>query len=208
MSAIRIFNRLSQLLDVAAARAAAAWPRFNTDGTVTERTAAQMLGDIGAAASAHTHAGLYLPQLVIYTETDTAAGTSTWGQIGNAVALPAGSIWQWVSTCHLNTAGTGRLQARLAFTGTVSAPLTASGAYRGGAWSNANGNVYSFTGWTGSPPATGLIHDATNYDRFEWATGFIKVGDAGNLTLQAYRYSGTDAPYIGAGSCIVLTRGN
>jgi len=55
MSAFRIFSRFAELLDINVTRAAAAWLRLNTDGTVTERTAAQVLSDIGGAASSHEH---------------------------------------------------------------------------------------------------------------------------------------------------------
>jgi hypothetical protein len=48
MSAFRIFSTFAELLDVKVTRAAAAWLRLNTDGTVSERTAAQTLADIGA----------------------------------------------------------------------------------------------------------------------------------------------------------------
>lgn len=52
MGANRIFSRFAELLDIAASRAAVAWLRLNADGTVSERTAAQTLGDLGAASSA------------------------------------------------------------------------------------------------------------------------------------------------------------
>ena len=55
MSAFRIFSRFAELLDINVTRAAAAWLRLNADGTVTERTAAQVLSDIGGAASSHAH---------------------------------------------------------------------------------------------------------------------------------------------------------
>ena len=55
MSAFRIFSRFAELLDINVTRAAAAWLRLNADGTVTERTAAQVLSDIGGAASSHEH---------------------------------------------------------------------------------------------------------------------------------------------------------
>jgi hypothetical protein len=58
MSAFRIFRRFAELLDIKVTRAAAAWLRLNTDGTVTERTAAQTLSDIGAAATSHAHGSI------------------------------------------------------------------------------------------------------------------------------------------------------
>jgi hypothetical protein len=48
MGAFRIFSRFAELLDIKVTRAAAAWLRLNADGTVSERTAAQTLSDIGA----------------------------------------------------------------------------------------------------------------------------------------------------------------
>jgi hypothetical protein len=50
MAAFRIFSRFAELLDIKATRAAAAWLRLNNDGTVSERTAAETLGDLGADA--------------------------------------------------------------------------------------------------------------------------------------------------------------
>lgn len=47
----RIFKRLSELLDVAVTRAAIVFPRFNTDGTVSQRTVAELRSDIGLPAS-------------------------------------------------------------------------------------------------------------------------------------------------------------
>jgi hypothetical protein len=47
MSAFRIFSRFAELLDINVTRAAAAWLRLNADGTVSERTAAQTLSDLG-----------------------------------------------------------------------------------------------------------------------------------------------------------------
>jgi hypothetical protein len=47
MSAFKIFSRFADLLDVKITRAAAAWLRLNADGTVSERTAAQTLSDLG-----------------------------------------------------------------------------------------------------------------------------------------------------------------
>ncbi len=47
MGAIRIFSRFDELLDVEVTRVAPAWFRLNADGTVTERTAAQTLADLG-----------------------------------------------------------------------------------------------------------------------------------------------------------------
>jgi hypothetical protein len=48
MIAQRVIYYFRDLLDIKATRAASAWLRLNTDGTVSERTAAQTLGDIGA----------------------------------------------------------------------------------------------------------------------------------------------------------------
>lgn len=69
MGALRIFSRFAELLDIKVTRAAAAWLRLNADGTVTERTAAQTLSDIGAQA-----AGNYA------TGGGTATGTNTGDQ--------------------------------------------------------------------------------------------------------------------------------
>jgi hypothetical protein len=52
MGAFRIFSRFAELLDIKVVRGAASWLRLNTDGTVTERTAAETRGDLGAAALA------------------------------------------------------------------------------------------------------------------------------------------------------------
>ena len=52
MAAFRIFSRFAELLDINVARATASWLRLNTDGTVSERTGAQTLADIGAATAA------------------------------------------------------------------------------------------------------------------------------------------------------------
>lgn len=52
MGAFRIFSRFAELLDIKVVRAASAWLRLNTDGTVTERTAAETRTDIGAAPTA------------------------------------------------------------------------------------------------------------------------------------------------------------
>jgi len=51
MSAFRIFSRFADLIDINVTRAAAAWLRLNADGSVTERTAAQTLADVGGVAS-------------------------------------------------------------------------------------------------------------------------------------------------------------
>lgn len=51
MGAVKIFRYLSQLLDVAVTRAEAKWPRFNADGTVSQRTAAETRSDIGAGVA-------------------------------------------------------------------------------------------------------------------------------------------------------------
>ena len=53
MAATRIIYRFDGLLDIAVTRAVPAWLRLNADGTVSERTASQTLGDIGAASSTH-----------------------------------------------------------------------------------------------------------------------------------------------------------
>lgn len=58
MGAFRIFSRFAELLDIAVSRAAPAWLRLNANGTVTERTAAQTLSDLGAAASSHVHGNI------------------------------------------------------------------------------------------------------------------------------------------------------
>jgi hypothetical protein len=50
MIAQRVIYFFSDLLDIKATRAAAAWLRLNANGTVSERTAAQTLGDLGADA--------------------------------------------------------------------------------------------------------------------------------------------------------------
>lgn len=47
MSAFKIFSRFAELLDINVTRAAVAWLRLNADGTVTERTAAETLSDLG-----------------------------------------------------------------------------------------------------------------------------------------------------------------
>lgn len=48
MIAQRVIYYFRDLLDIKATRAAAAWLRLNANGTVSERTAAQTLGDLGA----------------------------------------------------------------------------------------------------------------------------------------------------------------
>jgi len=52
MGAIRIFSRFAELLDIAVSRAAVSWLRLNADGTVSERTAAETVADLGIEASA------------------------------------------------------------------------------------------------------------------------------------------------------------
>lgn len=51
MAASRIFSRLAELLDVNVTRAAAVWLRLNADGTTSQRTSAETLGDLGAAST-------------------------------------------------------------------------------------------------------------------------------------------------------------
>jgi hypothetical protein len=48
MIAQRVIYYFRDLIDIKSTRAAAAWLRLNANGTVSERTAAQTLGDIGA----------------------------------------------------------------------------------------------------------------------------------------------------------------
>jgi hypothetical protein len=72
MSALRIFSRFAELLDVKITRAAAAWLRLNADGTVSERTAAQTLGDLGAYPAASISGAS-----VSYASTAGSADTAT-----------------------------------------------------------------------------------------------------------------------------------
>ena len=51
MAASRIFSRLAELLDVQVNRAAAVWLRLDETGEVSQRTAAETLGDLGAAST-------------------------------------------------------------------------------------------------------------------------------------------------------------
>lgn len=78
MSALRILRRFSELLDIKVTRAAAAWLRLNTDGTVTERTGAQTLGDLGVTVLATTTPGTGVAA-ALGIAANTAGGVLTHG---------------------------------------------------------------------------------------------------------------------------------
>lgn len=70
-------SAFADLTDIAIARAAAAWLRLNTDGTTSQRTAAETLADIGAAPSSGTALGLTVggASTAAYATTAGAANT-------------------------------------------------------------------------------------------------------------------------------------
>lgn len=78
MGAFRIFSRLAELLDIAVTRAAPAWLRLNADGTVSERTASQTLGDIGGVSTGRTVAGHPLSSNVTLVSADISDASQTW----------------------------------------------------------------------------------------------------------------------------------
>jgi hypothetical protein len=68
MIAQRVIYYFRDLLDIKASRAAAAWLRLNTDGTVSERTAAQTLGDLGAVPYTGATSALDMGEHPIFTQ--------------------------------------------------------------------------------------------------------------------------------------------
>jgi hypothetical protein len=77
MSALRIFSRFAELLDIKTNRAAAAWLRLNADGTYSERTAAETRGDIGAQVAGNyiqNNSGARIPPRIT---TITSSATPT-----------------------------------------------------------------------------------------------------------------------------------
>jgi len=107
MAAFRIFSRFAELLDIAVTRAAPAWLRLNTDGTYSERSAAQTLSDIGAATASHSHAAIdnatsdgdANPALILKSDADgrltlsqlTASGLTLMGAGTGTFNGPAGA---------------------------------------------------------------------------------------------------------------------
>ena len=62
MGAFKIFSRFAELLDIKVTRSAPAWLRLNADGTVSQRTAAETLADLGAGGGGGTKTyGIFTP---------------------------------------------------------------------------------------------------------------------------------------------------
>lgn len=114
----RIFKRLSELLDVAVTRAAIVFPRFNTDGTVSQRTAAEVRTDLS------------IPSGTLLVD-GGALGTPSSGTLTNCTGLPIGG------------GGTGRT-TKLPYTvlGQSASPFVTS-AFGGFAYEKITGLVYS-----------------------------------------------------------------
>jgi cytoskeletal protein CcmA (bactofilin family) len=126
MIAQRVIYYFRDLLDIKATRAASAWLRLNTDGTVSERTAAQTVGDLGAASltGANTFTStsnsftqpLYLNSAIIGTVTSPIAGAYNGngaGLTGDAqnlivgYATLAGVAYSFAGTLPITSGGTG-----------------------------------------------------------------------------------------------------
>ncbi len=126
MIAQRVIYYFRDLLDIKVTRAAAAWLRLNTDGTVSERTAAQTLGDLGAASvtGANTFTStsnsftqpLYLNSAILGVVTSPIAGAYNGngaGLTGDAqnlivgYATLAGVAYSFAGTLPITSGGTG-----------------------------------------------------------------------------------------------------
>jgi len=124
MSAFRIFSRFAELLDINVTRAAAAWLRLNADGTVTERTAAQVLSDIGGAASSHaaSHAGASSTTLVPMSVVGGTGGVI----VSSTQTIPPGVYTAKLTNTAKATASPG-YNATLSLAGDVSWGTPGSG---------------------------------------------------------------------------------
>lgn len=62
MGAFKIFSRFAELLDIKVTRGAPAWLRLNADGSVSQRTAAETLADLGGGGGGTKTYGVFTPQ--------------------------------------------------------------------------------------------------------------------------------------------------
>lgn len=120
MAASRIFARLAELLDVNVTRAAAVWLRLNADGSTSQLTAAETLGDLGAASISGTNnftgiqsfaQPVYLSGAVLGVIPTPIAGAYNGpgtGLTGNAANLSVGGA---SSAGYATTAGTANALA-------------------------------------------------------------------------------------------------
>ena len=102
MSALRIFSRFAELLDVKITRAAVAWLRLNADGTVSQRTAAETLGDIGAYPAASI-SGASVSYAATAGTADEASYSNT---AGTSAAVAFGETVHAVSMSYFEDAAT------------------------------------------------------------------------------------------------------
>lgn len=142
MSAFKIFNRFSQLLDINVTRAAAAWLRLNADGTTSQLTISEMQGELGVSLPTGT-------PVLGYGWTNNGDGTFSANVAGYSIlqipvtGLVEGGLYQ-VSAKYLEYTSGG-----LQLPGFIAAhPITSSAI---GSGTRAVGNyVSSLTVWSES----------------------------------------------------------
>jgi hypothetical protein len=180
MSADRLITRFDKLDDVNVARAAVAFKRLNADGTVTERTAAELKTDLDLSGtnSGNETAATIAVAMNAGTQDVTATDTDR-----IAVVTPAGgwmtlsTFWTWIST-KLATMTSQTIGGTISFSSTTR-PVSSG---------------------TGTPAATSLI-TKTDGDSLYLGLDATEISITGAITLTSTAFgklhvcSGTSADY-------------